>query len=76
MMISLLLKDCYQNYFLYLSMLKSPSLYQPSINVIRYQCFIRYIKIGAFLHVMGLLDIALYFITLQLNRSFYKRIFF
>ena len=42
-------------------MLKSPSLYQPSMNVIRYQCFIRYLKIGAFLHVMGLLGIALFF---------------
>lgn len=58
-------------------MLRTPSaIAKPSGLSIRYNQFVRYIRIGAFLHVMGLVGIALFFITLQLHRSFYKRIFF
>ncbi len=49
-------------------MLKSPSTIQnPSIILIWYNQFIRFIRIGSFLHIMGLVGIALFFTTFQLS---------
>ncbi len=49
------------SFFIYLSMLRTPSaIAKPSGLSIRYNQFVRYIRIGAFLHVMGLVGIALF----------------
>lgn len=54
-------------------MLKSPAaISKPSVISIRYNGFIRYVRIGAFLHIMGLVGIALFFTTLQISFYYFE----
>jgi len=60
-------------FFIYIwFMLKSPSaLAQPSNGTIFYNQFIRYIKVGSFLHIMGLLGILLSFISFKISLYYF-----